>query len=1133
MKFLKLEILNLASLDREGGEVINFEEGVLGDSNLFSIVGPTGSGKSTLLDAICLALYNRAPRYPRKKGERNQNIEIFGKPDNQESNRLAPTDSRNILTRGKKEGYSKLTFLANNGCVYRAEWYVKFQRVRYSDPVTLLYKITQVSRRPEEEPAEWEKLAQIIGLDYDQFLRTVLIAQGSFANFLTAKENERYELLEKLIGCEEMYTRIAAEIKNKKDVAVDAYNAINADVEVVKQYLLSDEDLLRLKEETARLEQEEKERTEALKKTETALRWYADDEQQLHIIGQQEKQVEQARRALAAIDKPIERLRLHDAIAPATALWREKIRLEKVIYTLKADIEKKGKHICEQEAFIAEGNKRLAAMKERAMNAQKLLEEKTPHINKARELSTQIKAANIALAEKLQTKEKARKEKDSTEKAVEENEKRIAEATKEESRALQAIGVLQENIGVRKQELACDLKKAEERLETEKQKIEGQNADELQQHKAAADKAVADLKRASDLSDKQTKAQEEKAQILNRRDVLWQENAGFEKEQEQLAIDVLTQEVETLRKTYTLMTSENWMLHRTRLESGKPCPLCGSTEHPYRKDESRFEETTSALQALLNGKDAELKRQQKLKEDLSGRKKANEGELKGVTARLKQLDEDRTAFIGERNSLLLAYPELPETKEEIDIWITKQEDRQRQTEESLKYYNKVQKEITELSIIKDRAVKAQSDYEKASHEALIKAQQEANKATTTLTSLKTLTATLLAQKDEKQKALSDAEANWQKATEERKILQEAFKSELDGADPDETEKQLKQAKEHADRLATEQAEEMNRCNNRLGEAKGSMQAQQKQWETELENRMKKEMELAAWINEYNNRENRIRTIVPDDVKLMAEANDAWDEIRKEQEARIKALTSAEALLKNANILHAEHQASRPEKNREELAVLQQEIQAKSHQQELVAAKAKRTNHENALKMLGDKAEVLKRATNEKNDWTGITDAIGTDGKTLRKIAQCYTLRFLIEHANAEIRKFNGRYELQQVKNSLGIRVVDHDRADDVRDTTSLSGGETFIVSLGLALGLSSLSSRNISFDNLFIDEGFGTLDPDMLATVIDSLAMLQSSQGKKVGVISHTDTMSERITTQIRVIKNGNSGSSHIEIYPQ
>lgn len=111
MKFIKLEIQNLASLDRIGGETINFEEGALGDSTIFSIVGPTGSGKSTILDAICLALYNRAPRYPRKKGDRNQNIEVFGNLSSEEKCRLAPTDSRNILTRGKKECYSKLTFL--------------------------------------------------------------------------------------------------------------------------------------------------------------------------------------------------------------------------------------------------------------------------------------------------------------------------------------------------------------------------------------------------------------------------------------------------------------------------------------------------------------------------------------------------------------------------------------------------------------------------------------------------------------------------------------------------------------------------------------------------------------------------------------------------------------------------------------------------------------------------------------------------------------------------------------------------------------------------------------------------------------------------------------------------------------
>lgn len=203
---------------------------------------------------------------------------------------------------------------------------------------------------------------------------------------------------------------------------------------------------------------------------------------------------------------------------------------------------------------------------------------------------------------------------------------------------------------------------------------------------------------------------------------------------------------------------------------------------------------------------------------------------------------------------------------------------------------------------------------------------------------------------------------------------------------------------------------------------------------------------------------------------------------------------------------------KPDMQKEALLTKKAELENVSNQ-ELIDTKARLQRHNMAKELMGNMFAQKQKAEVAKREWEEIADAIGGDGKTLRKIAQCYTLRFLIEHANVEIRKFNSRYELQQVKNSLGIRVVDHDRADDVRDTTSLSGGETFIVSLGLALGLSSLSSRNISFENLFIDEGFGTLDPDTLATVIDSLAMLQSSQGKKVGVISHTDTMSERITT--------------------
>ena len=270
----------------------------------------------------------------------------------------------------------------------------------------------------------------------------------------------------------------------------------------------------------------------------------------------------------------------------------------------------------------------------------------------------------------------------------------------------------------------------------------------------------------------------------------------------------------------------------------------------------------------------------------------------------------------------------------------------------------------------------------------------------------------------------------------------------------------------------------------------------------------------------------------EDIAAISQWTDDWEAIRKNQAELGTAVTVAQTTLDNERTHHLTHQEKHPELEKDRLEERKEELEQKSNT-ELVEAKARKQRHDSAVRELGDLLRKKQEAESLKSEWKEISDAIGSDGKTLRKIAQCYTLRFLIDHANAEIRKFNSRYELQQIKNSLGIRIIDHDRADDVRDTTSLSGGETFIVSLGLALGLSSLSSRNISFGNLFIDEGFGTLDPDTLATVIDSLAMLQSSQGKKVGVISHTDTMSERITTQIRIIKNGNSGSSHIEIYPE
>ncbi len=1136
MKFLQLEILNLASLDKQGGEIINFEEGALGESTIFSIVGPTGSGKSTLLDAICLALYNRAPRYPRKKGDKNQNIEIFGEADANENNRLAPTDSRNILTRGKKEGYSKLTFLANNGSIYRAEWHVRFQRVRYENAKTSLYKITRNGEQLTEEIADWNELPNIIGLDYDQFLRTVLIAQGSFANFLTAKENERYELLEKLIGCEETYTNIATEIKKAKDQAVDAYNQMTASVEAVKQNLLNDEELAQLQEEIARLEKAEKELDSQLQAISKDLQWYEENDKQTKQIAIYQADMEQASNAIKKMKAQNLHLQLHDEVQPAVNLLQEVERQIQSIHEQEEEILKSVAAMKSKVVGITKSEHTLSYLKEVVNKAQEQLEKTLPIIAEARALKTKIEAAMPNLTEKKEALELAQKENLTAQRDVEENARNIKKWEAETEKANLALKTTKEEIAKQKQVLQEATQAAEQAWETEKNKTAGQNIEELQDSKTVADRKQQDVQQAikvvAHLDAATTEKQKNEERIL----FLGKRNAEIDEALGKLTIETLTQETQTLRNAYTLMVSEKWEIHRANLTEGKPCPLCGSTTHPYHTDNRQFEEATTELSQLLKAKEDLLKLQQKEEKNLSGERKQNDGEVQTLQKQQEKLSGEIATYEEEWKVLIAQYPKIPKAEAELKALLPIYEDKAKEATGKLSLFNKIQKEIERLTQLKDKAVKDEAAYESKASVILNNAQESASTCATKLAEHKALTTNLISQEKNKKETYEKALQAWNNAKKEMEEWQAQYQQILNGEEPDAAEQRLTAAKDEATKAADNQNENINKLKAELANSKGSYQTMLSQNKTMKEYLQAKEKELDLWIKEYN-KQLKEKSIKPSLIDLntiweMLNSAEDWNTIRREKDEKEKAVASTTALYQSAEKAHQQHLEHQPAQTRDALLAIQQEYQERSQRNELIAAKARMQNHQEAVKQLGDKAEALQLVTQEKDDWTAITDAIGADGKTLRKIAQCYTLSFLIAHANQEIRKFNSRYELQQVKHSLGIRVIDHDRADDIRDTTSLSGGETFIVSLGLALGLSALSSRNISFENLFIDEGFGTLDPDTLATVIDSLAMLQSSQGKKVGVISHTDTMSERITTQIRIIKNGNSGSSHIEIYP-
>ena len=174
--------------------------------------------------------------------------------------------------------------------------------------------------------------------------------------------------------------------------------------------------------------------------------------------------------------------------------------------------------------------------------------------------------------------------------------------------------------------------------------------------------------------------------------------------------------------------------------------------------------------------------------------------------------------------------------------------------------------------------------------------------------------------------------------------------------------------------------------------------------------------------------------------------------------------------------------------------------------------------EQIAKELSEKQSVADR-------WAKLNKLIGSaDGAKFKVIAQSYTLNLLLLHANKHLSYLSKRYKLQQVPGTLALQVVDCDMCDEIRTVYSLSGGESFLISLALALGLSSLSSNNLNVESLFIDEGFGSLDAESLRTAMEALEQLQM-QGRKIGVISHVQEMSERISVQVQVHKKVNGKS--------
>jgi exonuclease SbcC len=277
----------------------------------------------------------------------------------------------------------------------------------------------------------------------------------------------------------------------------------------------------------------------------------------------------------------------------------------------------------------------------------------------------------------------------------------------------------------------------------------------------------------------------------------------------------------------------------------------------------------------------------------------------------------------------------------------------------------------------------------------------------------------------------------------------------------------------------------------------------------------------AWIAAFNAAHPAPQALDQEGLRRLLAHDAEWmAQTRRQIDALRQAVQQAKAVLDERSGRLTAHDAARPTPDSLESvdAALATLTSART------AAAAQATELELGLRADDERrgatarlAEAIAAQEVRTRLWSQLGDLVGSaDGRKFRNAAQQVTLDVLLGFANRHLKDLARRYRLQRIENTLSLLVVDQDMADEVRSVHSLSGGESFLVSLALALALASLSSQRVRVESLFIDEGFGSLDTDTLRVAMDALDALQSL-GRKVGVISHVPEMSERIVTQIQV----------------
>lgn len=1148
----KLEIHNIASIE---DATIDFEAQPLADSEVFLITGKTGAGKSTLLDAICLALYASTPRL--------ENTSMQGEMRDNEKD-IKIKDPVQLMRRNTGEAFVRLTFIGSNGVHYEAQWSVARARNKVTGKIqnkkwALRNLDTDFTYAKDKEIRE--EIALAIGLDFKQFCRTTLLAQGEFTRFLNSKDDEKAEILEKITGVD-AYSRIGAKIfeqtVEKKKIWEDSQQKIEG------IQILNDEEIAQKNNQLQQLDEQSQQLKSTLEKEQKKLRWIQQEqdfrqrkeqakEDLAHVKAIAESdETQQQEQTIALWNHTIEaRAKMNETASCAKTILQQEAQLQSLEQTFR-QIQGAQSYELQQEQTIALSIK----------NIDDYLAQESPKVH----LYENAQTLNTLIVSYLKNKKDA------------ENNLQYANQIKKE------LSTQYQPILEKSKTMLEECQKAYNQQVIKVQEAEAEleqlHLPQLRQQQEAIKTLLNDIQTAKNLLE--LLHEEQNRHVLSKENLVQLQNSILEKEKQLQLLKQESHDAEIRKNALQLAYEKQresinkWAKSiRIKLQIGDTCPVCQQRIESTLPHEDNIDALVVEAEKLY--KDAEneynkiLTSQNAIDSDIKALKNSLANEQKVFAkcceslAKATQKAQEAAKKIpeGENETQTLA------TLEKVSAQIAEAEVKEK---EAKKLRTLRDQKLQEYEVLRNGMLAAQQKVNDTQHRIeLVEAQislqtKDSEKAQNDIQTLIGEAEKLSWKNDwhtmltEFGKEVEDGAITYKMNTEKLQKLAAELKQFEEGnknltaaldviikliptwGTPSKEPLVLKRIPKVLTR-ASELQSQITAALQQISAAK-EKEEDTKKWLKEF---MEKKQEM---LKDFTEKEQEI--LLDENLLLQLDTLQQCD-IAEKTEAinRIKQqLVSKQTVwdeLEKAYQLHTgEYEAlfdedeKMPigEKMSEEesldtristcIASLEAQLSELGNQRGGIIRDLEidRSNKAKVGSLLQESAQ--KKADFEK--WSRLNQLLGdATGNKFRRIAQSYVLASLIHSANGYMRTLSDRYILKVVPGTFVISLEDAYQGYVSRAASTLSGGESFLVSLSLALALSDIGTQ-LSVDTLFIDEGFGTLSGEPLQHAVNTLRSLHSKSGRHVGIISHVEELKERIPVQIRVNQEGNNSSSTIEI---